>query len=126
MSIPSSVWTGCKYTGQSGDLSYGVSLQDESFDNACSHLVVHDNDGSYSIEAAVALTSGNFTYSLGGAFEDADDWETTPSSTLTLLTSVVHGLSVLNTTLPISKLQTMQRLIHGWSWPTTLTVTVVQ
>ena len=44
------------------------------------------------IEAAVALTSGNFTYSLGGAYEDADDWETTPSSTLTLLTSVVHGL----------------------------------
>jgi hypothetical protein len=64
---------GVKYTGQSGDLSYGVSLQDESFDNGADALGGNDNDGSYSIEAAVALTSGNFTYSLGGAFEDADD-----------------------------------------------------
>ena len=68
---------GVKYTGQSGDLSYGVSLQDESFDNDGSRLGGNDTnnigDGSYSIEAAVALTSGNFTYSLGGAFEDADD-----------------------------------------------------
>jgi len=68
---------GVKYTGQSGDISYGVSLQDESFDNDGSRLGGNDTnnigDGSYSIEAAVALTSGNFTYSLGGAFEDADD-----------------------------------------------------
>ena len=67
---------GVKYTGQSGDLSYGVSLQDESFDNDGSRLggnSTNQVDGSYSIEAAVALTSGNFTYSLGGAFEDADD-----------------------------------------------------
>ena len=67
---------GVKYTGQSGDISYGVSLQDESFDNGGSRLGgsnIADPDGSYSIEAAVALTSGNFTYSLGGAFEDADD-----------------------------------------------------
>jgi hypothetical protein len=51
-------------------------LQDESFDNDGSRLGGNDTvnlgDGSYSIEAAVALTSGNFTYSLGGAFEDAD------------------------------------------------------
>ena len=64
---------GVKYTGQSGDISYGVSLQDESFENGANALGGNDNDGSYSIEAAVALTSGNFTYSLGGAFEDADD-----------------------------------------------------
>lgn len=64
---------GVKYTGQSGDISYGVSLQDESFENGADALGGNDNDGSYSIEAAVALTSGNFTYSLGGAFEDADD-----------------------------------------------------
>ena len=68
---------GVRYTGQSGDISYGVSLQDESFDNDGSRLGGNDtantDDGSYSIEAAVALTSGNFTYSLGGAFEDADD-----------------------------------------------------
>ena len=65
---------GVKYTGQSGDVSYGVSLQDESFANGGSNLGgADDNDGSYSIEAAVSLTSGNFTYSLGGAFEDADE-----------------------------------------------------
>ena len=64
---------GVRYTGQSGDISYGVSLQDESFDNGANALGGNDNDGSYSIEAAVSLTSGNFTYSLGGAFEDADD-----------------------------------------------------
>ena len=68
---------GVKYTGQSGDISYGVSLQDESFDNDGSRLGGNDtantDDGSYSIEAAVALTSGNFTYSLGGAFEDTDE-----------------------------------------------------
>ena len=64
---------GVKYTGQSGDISYGVSLQDESFENGANALGGNDNDGSYSVEAAVALTSGNFTYSLGGAFEDADD-----------------------------------------------------
>jgi len=65
---------GVKYTGQSGDLSYGVSLQDESFGNGSDRLGGNqDSDGSYSVEAVVALTSGNFTYSLGGAFEDADD-----------------------------------------------------
>jgi hypothetical protein len=49
-------------------------LQDESFDNGANKLGGNDpSDGSYSIEAAIALTSGNFTYSLGGAFEDADD-----------------------------------------------------
>jgi len=65
---------GVRYTGQSGDLSYGVSLQDESFDNGSNALGGNDGvDGSYSIEAVVALTSGNFTYSLGGAFEDFDD-----------------------------------------------------
>lgn len=69
---------GVKYTGQSGDISYGVSLQDESFGNGGSRLGGSNDvdalpDGSYSVEAVVALTSGNFTYSLGGAFEDADD-----------------------------------------------------
>ena len=65
---------GVKYTGQSGDISYGVSLQDESFGNGSDRLGGNqDTDGSYAIEAAIALTSGNFTYSLGGAFEDADD-----------------------------------------------------
>ena len=66
---------GVRYTGQSGDISYGVSLQDESFDpTGVGNLGGNDfNNGSYSIEAVVSLASGNFTYSLGGAFEDADD-----------------------------------------------------
>ena len=63
---------GVKYTGQSGDVSYGVSLQDESFGNDGGRLGGDDN-GTYSVEAVVSLASGNFTYSLGGAFEDADD-----------------------------------------------------
>jgi hypothetical protein len=64
---------GVKYTGQSGDLSYGVSVQDESFDNDANSLGGNEADGSYSVEAAISLASGNFTYSLGGAFEDADE-----------------------------------------------------
>jgi hypothetical protein len=66
---------GVRYTGQSGDISYGVSLQDESFDpNGVGNLGGNDdNDGTYSIEAVVSLASGNFTYSLGGAFEDTDE-----------------------------------------------------
>ena len=63
---------GVRYTGQSGDVSYGVSLQDESFGTDGSRLGGDDN-GSYSIEAVVSLASGNFTYALGGAFEDADE-----------------------------------------------------
>ena len=70
---------GVKYTGQSGDISYGISLQDESFDDDNNgpsdgegNLGGND-DGSYSIEAAAKLTSGDFTYSLGGAYEDRDD-----------------------------------------------------
>jgi len=69
---------GVKYTGQSGDVSYGISLQDESFDNGGSRLggsndVDASPDGSYSVEAAASLVSGNITYSLGGAYEDGDD-----------------------------------------------------
>ena len=65
---------GVKYTGQSGDLSYGISLQDESFDNdEDSFGGPGGNDGSYAIEAAASLVSGAITYSLGGAFEDGDD-----------------------------------------------------
>ena len=64
---------GVKYTGQSGDLSYGVSVQDESFDNDANSLGGNEGLGSYSVEAAVSLASGNFTYSVGGAFEDADE-----------------------------------------------------
>ena len=67
---------GVKYTGQSNDLSYGLSLQDESFDNDGNRLGGGNNgtsDGTYSVEAAASLVSGNITYSLGGAYEDRDD-----------------------------------------------------
>jgi len=65
---------GVKYTGQSNDLSYGLSLQDESFDNGSDRLGGNvDVDGTYSVEAAASLVSGNITYSLGGAYEDRDD-----------------------------------------------------
>ena len=64
---------GVKYTGQSGDISYGVSLQDESFDPSGAGNLGGNEGGTYSIEAVVSLASGNFTYALGGAFEDADE-----------------------------------------------------
>ncbi|MGB2091832.1 MAG: outer membrane beta-barrel protein [Akkermansiaceae bacterium] len=66
---------GVKYTKQSDDLTYGISIQDESFDDELSgegNLGGNDS-GTYSIEAAVSLTSGALTYSLGGAWEDGDD-----------------------------------------------------
>ena len=67
---------GVKYTGQSNDLSYGLSLQDESFNLDGDRLGGGNNgtsDGTYSVEAAASLVSGNITYSLGGAYEDRDD-----------------------------------------------------
>jgi hypothetical protein len=65
---------GVKYTKQSDDMSYGVSVQDESFDNGSGRLGGNEpSDGTYSIEAAASLTSGNITYSLGGAYENGDD-----------------------------------------------------
>jgi hypothetical protein len=62
---------GVKYSAQSGDLSYAISLQDEAFGYNRARLG-GDNNGSYGVEAAASLTSGAITYFLGGAYEDGD------------------------------------------------------
>jgi hypothetical protein len=65
---------GVKYTGQSGDLSYGVSIQDTVYGLGAGNLGGTDeNDGSYGVEAAVSYTSGAITYALGYATEDNDE-----------------------------------------------------
>ncbi|MGB2403091.1 MAG: hypothetical protein ACPIA7_06730, partial [Akkermansiaceae bacterium] len=66
---------GVKYTGQTGDLSYGVSIQDTVYnDDGVGNLGgSDDNDGSYGVEAAVSYTSGAITYAVGYATEDNDE-----------------------------------------------------
>jgi hypothetical protein len=65
---------GIKYTGQSGDLSYGVSIQDTVYGLGAGNLGgSEDNDGSYGVEAAVSYTSGAITYAVGYAAEDNDE-----------------------------------------------------
>jgi len=65
---------GVKYTGQSGDLSYGVSIQDTVYGLGAGNLGgSEDNDGSYGVEAAVSYTSGAITYAVGYATEDNDE-----------------------------------------------------
>jgi len=62
---------GVKYSAQSGDLSYAISIQDEAFGYNRARFNGDDN-GSYGVEAAASLTSGAITYFLGGAYEDGD------------------------------------------------------
>ena len=65
---------GVKYTGQSGDLSYGVSIQDTVYGLGAGNLGGDDGgDGSYGVEAAVSYTSGAITYAVGYATEDNDE-----------------------------------------------------
>ena len=65
---------GVKYTGQSGDLSYGVSIQDTVYGFGAGNLGGDDgDDGSYGVEAAVSYTSGAITYAVGYATEDNDE-----------------------------------------------------
>ena len=65
---------GVKYTGQSGDLSYGVSIQDTVYGLGSGNLGGDDgSDGSYGVEAAVSYTSGAITYAVGYAAEDNDE-----------------------------------------------------
>jgi predicted porin len=67
---------GVKYTGQSGDLSYGVSIQDTINGNGAGSLGGTGDagdDGSYGVEAAVSYTSGAITYAVGYATEDNDE-----------------------------------------------------
>jgi len=60
---------GVKYTRESDASFFGLSIQDEAFDNGQDNL----SSSSYAIEAAYAQDLGNgLTVFLGGAYEDAD------------------------------------------------------
>jgi hypothetical protein len=60
---------GVKYTRESDASFFGLSIQDEAFDNGQDNL----SSSSFAIEAAYAQDLGNgLTVFLGGAYEDAD------------------------------------------------------
>jgi hypothetical protein len=60
---------GVKYTRESDSSFYGISIQDEAFDNGTDNL----STSSFAIEAAYAQDLGNgIAVFLGGAYEDAD------------------------------------------------------
>jgi hypothetical protein len=70
---------GVKLTQVSGDNTYSLSIQDESFENDGGRLGGDNQsddggeDSSYSIEAAASLAVGDgMTLFLGGAYEDSD------------------------------------------------------
>jgi hypothetical protein len=63
---------GVKYTYESDTTFFGISIQDEVFDNDNDRFG-GDDDGSYGAEVAFALTMDNgFSWFVGGAYEDAD------------------------------------------------------
>ena len=63
---------GVKLTHEGDTTFFGISLQDEIFDNDGDRLN-GDNDASYGIEAAASIMIDNgITLFLGGAYEDAD------------------------------------------------------
>ena len=102
---------GVRYTGQSGDVSYGVSLQDESFGNDGDRLGGDDN-GTYSVEAVVSLASGNFTYSLGGAFEDADEFG--DNSIINAHVTYVSGAWTLGAEYNVADIESEDLEIDSW------------
>jgi hypothetical protein len=66
---------GVKYTRESDTSFFGISIQDEAFDNGANSLGGNNNngDGSYAVELAYAQDLGNgIAVFLGGAFEDGD------------------------------------------------------
>jgi len=64
---------GVKYTRESDTSFFGISIQDEAFDNGANSLGGNDSDGSYAVELAYAQDLGNgVAVFLGGAFEDGD------------------------------------------------------
>ncbi|MFT6058920.1 MAG: hypothetical protein ACJAS5_000345 [Lentimonas sp.] len=68
---------GVKYTRESDTSFFGISIQDEAFDNGADSLGGDDNDGSYAVELAYAQDLGNgVAVFLGGAFQDADAGDT--------------------------------------------------
>ena len=65
---------GVKYTRESDTSFFGISIQDQAFENGANALGGNDNgDGSYAVELAYAQDLGNgVAVFLGGAFEDGD------------------------------------------------------
>jgi hypothetical protein len=64
---------GVKYTRESDTSFFGISIQDEAFDNDADSLGGNGNDGSYAVELAYSQDLGNgIAVFLGGAFEDGD------------------------------------------------------
>jgi hypothetical protein len=60
---------GVKYTRESDSSFYGISIQDEAFENGADNV----STSSFAIEAAYAQDLGNgIAVFLGGAYEDAD------------------------------------------------------
>ena len=64
---------GVKYTRESDTSFFGISIQDEAFQNGAGSLGGSDNDGSYAVELAYSQDLGNgIGVFLGGAYEDGD------------------------------------------------------
>lgn len=73
LSILPSYAQGVKYTYKGDTSFFGISLQDEAFDNDADHLGGGD-DSTYAVEAAAAFDLGNgFGFFIGGVFESGDD-----------------------------------------------------
>ncbi|MDP4644784.1 MAG: porin [Opitutales bacterium] len=64
---------GVKYTRESDTSFFGISIQDEAFNNGANSLGGNNNDGSYAVELAYSQVLGNgIAVFLGGAYEDGD------------------------------------------------------
>jgi hypothetical protein len=103
---------GVRYTGQSGDVSYGVSLQDGSFNPDGNGNLGGDDDGSFAVEAVVSLASGNFTYSLGGAFEDTDDQG--DNSIINAHVTYVSGAWTLGAEYNVADIEGLDQEVDSW------------
>ncbi|MGZ0656181.1 outer membrane beta-barrel protein [Coraliomargarita sp. W4R72] len=63
---------GLKYTHESDTTFFGISVQDEAFENDGDRFG-GDDDSSFAVEVAGSITMDNgLTFFLGGAYEDAD------------------------------------------------------
>jgi hypothetical protein len=64
---------GVKYTREVASAFYGISVQDEAFDNGNNRLGGNEGDSSHAVEVATAHDLGNgIAVFLGGAYEDAE------------------------------------------------------
>jgi len=68
---------GVKYTRESDATFFGISVQDEAFENGGDRLGGNEGDSSYAVEVAGAYDLGNgVAVFLGGAYEDAEAGDT--------------------------------------------------